>query len=194
MIDNPERGVRSTASIGGHPIHPMLVPLPIGFLIGTLGADIGFWATGDAFWARAALWLVGAGVVSAALAAVFGFTDFATIKRVRETNDAWIHLLGNGLALLVAIWNWAHRIGDPAASVLPLGIILSLVTVGILTVTGWYGGELAYRHKIGVIEPESEPGYVAGDGAARPSYGTTMAADPAMAGSKPRPRDPGITP
>jgi uncharacterized membrane protein len=29
---------------------------------------------------------------------------------------------------------------------------LSAITAAILGVTGWYGGELAYRHKIGVIE------------------------------------------
>lgn len=34
----------------------------------------------------------------------------------------------------------------------PLGIVLSAVVAGILTITGWFGGELSYRHRIGVIE------------------------------------------
>jgi uncharacterized membrane protein len=38
--------LRSTASIDGHPIHPMLVPFPIAFLVGTLAPDLAFWGTG----------------------------------------------------------------------------------------------------------------------------------------------------
>ena len=49
---------QSRASVGGHPIHPMLVPFPIAFLIGGFASDLVFWSNGDPFWARAALWLV----------------------------------------------------------------------------------------------------------------------------------------
>lgn len=152
-----ESGVTSRASIKGHPIHPMVVPLPIGFLIGVLGADIGYWWTGDPFWARAALWLVGAGFVTGLLAAVFGLTDFISLQRVRQHSEGWIHLVGNAIALLVVLGNFLLRTGAPAEAVLPTGIILSLVTVCILMVTGWYGGELSYRHKIGVMEPPKAP-------------------------------------
>ena len=44
----PIRGLRSTAQIAGHPIHPMLVPFPIAFLIGALLSDVAFWDTGQA--------------------------------------------------------------------------------------------------------------------------------------------------
>ena len=36
-------GVRSRATIGGHPIHPMLIPFPIAFLVGAFLADVVFW-------------------------------------------------------------------------------------------------------------------------------------------------------
>ena len=45
-MDNP----RSTASIAGHPIHPMLVPFPIAFFVGAFVTDLVFWQTGVAFW------------------------------------------------------------------------------------------------------------------------------------------------
>src|SRR3546814_6826582 len=61
----------STAAIRGHPIHPMLIPFPLAFLVGVLLTDLAYWATSDPFWARASLWLVGAGVVSGLVAAVF---------------------------------------------------------------------------------------------------------------------------
>lgn len=144
-------GVRSHVTIGGHPIHPMLVPFPIAFLIGALASDLAFWATSDPFWGRASLWLAGAGLVTGALAALAGLIDFLSIRRVRDLTAGWIHFLGNGTALLLTLWSVLHRIGDPVGAVLPLGLILSIIVAGILGVTGWYGGELAYRHKIGMI-------------------------------------------
>jgi uncharacterized membrane protein len=130
----------------------MLVPFPIAFLVGALATDLTFSGTGDPFWARASEWLIGAGLVMGAVAAVFGLTDFLTIERARRGSTGWIHFFGNAAALIVALISLLQRIGDPAAGVLPLGLILSFVTVGILLVTGWMGGELAYRYKIGVIE------------------------------------------
>ena len=44
------------------------------------------------------------------------------------------------------------RLPDATDAVLPGGIVLSAITVATLGVTGWLGGELFYRHKIGVIE------------------------------------------
>src|SRR5690606_11939328 len=56
-------GSGSAAAVGRHPIHPLLVPLPIGLLMGALVADIVFAMTQDTFWARGAFWLlVGGGI------------------------------------------------------------------------------------------------------------------------------------
>ena len=152
-------GVTSTAAIAGHPLHPAMIPFPIAFLTGALLADIAFWQTGGAFWARAAMWLVGAGLVMGALAAVLGLIDFLTIERVRRLTIGWVHFIGNAAALLLSLVNLWLRLGDPAAAVLPWGLVLSAVVGLILVVTGWYGGELAYRHKIGVVghDRESRP-------------------------------------
>ncbi|HKF92993.1 MAG TPA: DUF2231 domain-containing protein, partial [Gammaproteobacteria bacterium] len=66
----------SSANLGGHPMHPMLITLPIGLWVATLLADIGFWWRGVDGWTTAAMWLLGAGIVSAALAAITGLIDF----------------------------------------------------------------------------------------------------------------------
>jgi uncharacterized membrane protein len=155
MSEDLSRGVRSTASIAGHPIHPMLVPFPIAFLVATLATDLVFWGTGDEFWARASVWLVGAGVVMGGLAAIFGLTDFLTIERARRP-VGWIHFLGNLLAVVLSLISLLLRVGNAAAAVLPGGLVLSFIVVGILLVTGWMGGELAYRFKIGVIEDDEQ--------------------------------------
>ena len=60
---------KSTASIAGHPIHPMLIPFPIAFFVATFVCDLAYWQTSNAAWATAAIWLLGAGLIMAALAA-----------------------------------------------------------------------------------------------------------------------------
>ena len=60
---------RSTAKIGDHPIHPMLIPFPIAFFVATLLCDIAYARSGNGDWATASMWLLGAGVVMAMLAA-----------------------------------------------------------------------------------------------------------------------------
>ena len=42
--------VRSTAQIAGHPIHPMLVPIPIACFIGALLTDIAYVASAEIMW------------------------------------------------------------------------------------------------------------------------------------------------
>src|SRR5665811_2176974 len=63
---------KSTAQIAGHPIHPMLIPFPIAFFVGTFVCDLVYWQMSNPAWAAATLWLLGAGLVMATLAAVMG--------------------------------------------------------------------------------------------------------------------------
>ena len=147
-----DRGVPSTAAVAGHPLHPMLIPFPIAFLVGAFAADLVYWGTLSAFWAHGALWLVGAGLVTGVLAAALGLVDFFTIARARNHTIGWIHFLGNAVVLALAFVSLILRIGNPAEAVLPWGLAFTAVMTVLLVVTGWYGGELSYRHKIGVIE------------------------------------------
>ena len=151
--ENPD----STAKIGGHPIHPMLIPFPIAFLVGTLISDILFWQTGDPFWARASMYLLVAALVTAALAAVTGLTDFLGDARIRAIGHAWQHMIGNVVAVVLSAVNLLIRLGDPQAAVLPLGLALSAVVVLLLLFTGWRGGDLVYRHKVGIPDDLQPP-------------------------------------
>jgi uncharacterized membrane protein len=72
---------RSTASIAGHPIHPMLIPFPIAFFTATLACDVAYWVTRNDAWPTAAMWLLGAGIIMAAVAAVVGLVDVVGDRR-----------------------------------------------------------------------------------------------------------------
>jgi len=143
---------RSTASIAGHPIHPMLIPSPIAFFVATFVCDLVFWGTHNPSWFDATLWLLGAGLIMAALAAVAGLIDVLGEPKIRALGTAWWHAGGNVVAVIIEIVNFFLRYGEGSRAVLPAGIILSAVVVAILLFTGWKGWELVYRGKVGVAD------------------------------------------
>jgi uncharacterized membrane protein len=116
---------------------------------------------------RAGEWLVGGGLVLGAAAAVVGLVDFLVVRRARKHVDGWIHTLGNATVLTLALVNLLIHQGDYEDAVLPWRITLSIATVLLLTVTGWYGGELAYRHVVGVTGHGDAPVGEAADAHAR---------------------------
>ena len=143
---------KSTASIAGHPIHPMLIPFPVAFFVATFACDLAYWQTSNSAWATAAVWLLGAGLVMAALAAVAGLTDVLGEPRIRALNTVWWHAGGNVLVVLIQLYNFYARYSEGPAAILPTGVILSLVVVCLLLFTGWKGWEMVYRHRVGVAD------------------------------------------
>ena len=148
MNEGPHGHPRSTARIGGHPIHPMLIPFPIVCFIGTLVTDVMYVRNQDAGFATASHWLLIVGLVMAALAAVAGLTDFLGDKRI-QGGDAVKHMLANVTAVVLELANLLLRLrnDDVIAST---GVYISAVVVLILVYSGWKGGDLVYRHGIGV--------------------------------------------
>ena len=144
------RNPKSTAKVAGHPIHPMLVPFPIAFLVGALLSDIAFALFQDAFWAKASVYLLGAALLFAVLAAIAGLTDFFGDARIRALSHAWQHMIGNIVAVGLSVFNLLIRLDDAEAAVLPTGLIISALVGILLIFTGWRGGDLVYRHKVGV--------------------------------------------
>jgi uncharacterized membrane protein len=134
----------------------MLVPFPIAFLVGTLASDIAFMVTGDPFWARASVWLIGAALVMGALAAVIGLIDFAKIKEARS-NVGWTHVIGNVTVVGLSLVSLIMRLNEATPTVTSVQIGISAVVVGLLLITGWMGGELVFRYKIGQIDGTATP-------------------------------------
>lgn len=168
---------QSTAKVAGHPIHPMLIPFPIAFFVATFLCDLAYWRTGNAAWVDATVWLLGAGLVFAALAAVAGLIDVLGDPRIRDLRDAWLHAGGNGAIVLVEIYNWYIRYRYGADAVLPLGLILSTIVTGALLFTGWKGWEMVYRYRVGVAE-EAPPLAQASAHAAAPTQPPPRAPQP----------------
>lgn len=148
--DEPRGGnPRTTVKIAGHPLHPMLVPFPIVCFVGAFVTDLVYTRNGDPGWATASMWLLIIGLVTAALAAIAGLTDFLGDDRIRRLSDAVKHMLANVTAVVLEVVNLVLRLRDPGF-LESTGIYISGIVVLILLYSGWKGGELVFRHGVGV--------------------------------------------
>ena len=145
----------SRVAIAGHPIHPALVPLPIGLAVATLAADTVYLSGGrDDFWYDVAFWAGWATVITGLLAALPGFGDFFLVaSKTDARNPALLHMLLN-VTFLAAFGAAGLLMLDDNAkdgAALATTVILHAVALGVLSLSGWIGGELSYRHHVGVV-------------------------------------------
>jgi uncharacterized membrane protein len=153
-IDRPSINPRSRVSLLGHPLHVMLVPVPIVCFLGTLVTDIVYWRTAAMQWANISAWLLVIGLLFGVLAATAGLIDFLSEPRIRDLRAGWIHGIGNVAVLVLSVVNSLIHTRDAYTSVVPLGLILSALVVAILLITGWNGWTMVYRHGVGVRQKE----------------------------------------
>ncbi|HVL66802.1 MAG TPA: DUF2231 domain-containing protein [Vicinamibacterales bacterium] len=144
--------MKSAARIGGHPIHPMLIPYPFAFLSGAVAFDAAALARNDEGYARTAQHLTNAGIVTALAAAVPGIIDYALrVPAGKPRRTATVHMLSNVSAL--ACFAGAAFARRDAAPVSRTVLALEAIGTGLLSIGGWLGGSLTYHHQVGV-DPE----------------------------------------
>jgi uncharacterized membrane protein len=129
----------------------MLVPIPIACFIGALVTDIIYVVSAEMMWANFSAWFLVVGVIFGVLAAVAGLTDFLGNRLIRAQAPAWPHMIGNLVVLMLAFFNALIHTRDAWTSVVPVGLILSIITVLILPITGWLGWSMVYRHGVGAV-------------------------------------------
>ena len=140
--------MRTPASIAKHPIHPMLVTIPIGLWLFSLACDLVRVAgSGDPVWATLALYTMAGGIIGALLAAVPGLIDLLSLPPGPRTT-ALTHMVINLTVVALYVVNVWLRWGNPADLGAPFW--LSVAAVGLLAVSGWLGGKMVYEHGVAV--------------------------------------------
>jgi uncharacterized membrane protein len=144
----------SPASIGGHPIHPMLIPFPIALWVFSLVADgIYLWRGNPVWHDWIAFYTLLAGTIGAAAAAIPGLIDWFSITQPNVVKIANWHARLNVIALLIFAASFYLRTTSGAGLVndsyaIPIG--LSVVGVILIAISGWLGGEMVFRHGVAV--------------------------------------------
>jgi uncharacterized membrane protein len=144
----------SKASIGGHPLHPILIPFPIGLLVFSVIADLVYLWRGDPVWENyIAFYTLLGGIVGGLVAAVPGLIDWATLTNPRVVKIANWHARVNIITLLIFGASFYLRTSSGAqwiTGVPSLPIFLSLLGVIGLGIAGWLGGEMVFKHQVAV--------------------------------------------
>ena len=142
--------MEAKAKLFGHPIHQMLVVLPLGVLAMSLVFDLIARVADMPKLHEAAFYMIAAGVISGLVAAVFGLMDFLAIPSgTRAKRIGAMHGVGNVIVVVIFAGSWLLR-RDAPASPETLAIVLSAAAAALACVTGWLGGELVDRLGVGV--------------------------------------------
>lgn len=152
--------MRSKFAIAGHPIHATLVAIPIGLFIWTVVSDFVYLGTDrDHMWYSIAFWTGIAAIVSALVAALPGFGDYFTVAvHTKARATGLIHMVLNLVVVGLFIVAMFLMLDDGATDGTRLGAVVALHTVGgaLLGISGWLGGEMVYRHHVGMVPEDSE--------------------------------------
>jgi uncharacterized membrane protein len=143
--------MESRAKLLGHPIHPMLIVLPLGLFISAVVFDALYLWRGSPTFATVAYWNIAAGVIGGLLAAVFGLIDwFAIPTGTRAKQIGLLHGGSNVVVVGLFAFVWMMRGDSPDA--VPSTNLFLLEVVGLVlgSVGGWLGGELVDRLGVGV--------------------------------------------
>jgi uncharacterized membrane protein len=148
--------MKTPARFLGHPIHALAVNLPLGMLAMSVVVDILNVIDERAVWKDAAYVMIGLGLLAALVVAVPGLIDWLSIPPTHEAKQIGLmHLASNvtGLALFAVSWYLRYDASDSWSW---LAFAFSLGGVAALSLGGWLGGEMVYRHGIGMdLEPDA---------------------------------------
>jgi uncharacterized membrane protein len=143
--------MESRVKILGHPIHPMLIVLPLGLLIMAVVFDVLRIVTGNNAFSIVAYWNIVGGLITGLLAAVFGFLDWLAIpSKTRAKSIGGMHGIGNVIVVLLFAASWWLRRDNPDYVPDTFAFVLGLLGLGLGGLTAWLGGELVYRLRMGV--------------------------------------------
>ena len=142
--------MESRAKLLGHPIHQMLIPLPLGLLVMAVIFDALALAT-DWDMTQVSFWNIVAGIAAGLLAAVFGFIDWLAIPaNTRAKRIGAVHGVGNVVLVLLFLGAVLIRRDEPGYGLTTPAFLLEVLGLGLGAVTGWLGGELVNRLGVGV--------------------------------------------
>ena len=138
----------------GHPLHPLLVHVPMALWPAALLFDLlsraGF---GGNAMVRTSFFAIGLGLAVALLAVPTGIVDWSGIKREKPAWKIGLwHMLLNVVVLILFAINFALRLGTYREAVLvPVTpLVLSIAGTLVLVVSAYLGGRMVYAYGINV--------------------------------------------
>jgi uncharacterized membrane protein len=154
-----EAMMETPASIARHPLHPMLVGLPIALWFFSLVCDVIVYASNveeiEILWFTLGYYTLAVGLAGALAAAIPGIVDYRSLILPRHRELASRHLALNLVVITLYAANLWVRSQDPPE--FEVAFALSVLGMSLLAVSAWFGGELVHVHGVGVAGHVDSP-------------------------------------
>lgn len=164
----------------GGPLHPLVVSIPIGAWVLSFAFDLAAHAANEELvYARAAFWLIGAGIVGGVAAAATGALDLLAIPRgTRAWRTGVRHLVLSDVVLVLFVVSFLLRRDDSLQAADPGVMALSVVALALLAASAWLGLRLAFRYGVRVADEDTQrAGFALVDATAEAAAGDDSAGD-----------------
>ena len=143
--------MESRTKILGHPVHPMLIVLPLGLFIGGVVSDAVFLVWGIPSLASVGHWNIAGGIAGGFLAAIAGALDWMAIPAGTRAKRVGIyHAASNVTAILMFAGVFWMRFNNVDLAPTTGLFAVEVVALAFGSVGGWLGGELVDRLGVGV--------------------------------------------
>jgi uncharacterized membrane protein len=137
-----------------HPIHPMVVHFPIALLFTSVFFDLLGIVKKDKYFDLTGSWLLVLGLVGGVVAAIFGAWSEDAVKeagvpgRAIDLHETWAYVTIAAFGVLLLFRWWVRKRWSVRDRVVYLcGAVIGLL---LLSLTGFYGGNLVYEYGAGV--------------------------------------------
>jgi len=143
--------MESKIKLFGHPVHPLLIVVPLGLFVATMIVDTIYLFTQNSLLPAVSFFNIAIGVLAGLLAALFGFLDWSVIPLNTRAKSigAW-HGIGNVVVVVMFALSWWFRSANINFAPSQLALIFSYSGLVLGVVTAWLGGELVFRLNVGV--------------------------------------------
>jgi len=154
--------MKTKASFGGEPVHPMFVHYPIALWTTSVITDVIYYFSRHATLVVISKFLIAAGILGAIAAALPGLVDWTGITQTAVKKIATRHLVLNVLALVlfaVSLYLRMNNYGAPLVGFhLKIPFVVSVVGWLFMVISASLGGKLVYEHRVGVNEAPTPSG------------------------------------
>jgi uncharacterized membrane protein len=126
-------------AIADHPIHSMLLPVPVVCFTGALISDLAYANSSSYYlmWVNFSAWLILSGILVGMVASLLLLIDLLRRPALRARRLVWVHWGLLAASILVAMVNSLVHARDGYTAVVPLGLTLSAIATALVVAAGW---------------------------------------------------------